>query len=147
SRSEQLANTYQWRKNLVNLVNGGRIGGADTDHLVITGAVYADSGLYDCVVTQNSIVEPSREAQVTVQQTAGVDPAIASLGMSLSAPRPNPSVGRTKLEFTLTRESPVSLAIYDALGRRVKALVPLQSLGPGSHTIEWDGTDATGVRV
>lgn len=43
--------TYQWRKDGVDLVNGGRIAGADSTALAITGATEADEGAYSVVVT------------------------------------------------------------------------------------------------
>jgi len=43
--------TYQWRRNGVNLVNGGRIAGATTPTLSITGALQQDAGRYTVVVT------------------------------------------------------------------------------------------------
>ncbi len=43
--------TYQWRKNLLPVGNGGRISGATTSKLIITGTQVADAGAYDCEVT------------------------------------------------------------------------------------------------
>lgn len=143
----QVATTYQWRKNLQNLVNGGRISGVNTADLTITNAVAADSGLYDVVVTQGTIVEPSREAKVVVSNTVGVDPSPAIAHMSLAAPRPNPFLGNTRLEFELARADRVSLVVTDALGRRVKELMPSTSMPAGRYAIDWNGTDAVGNRV
>jgi hypothetical protein len=42
---------YQWRKNGVNLVAGGRITGVDTPSLVITNLQETDRGQYDVVIT------------------------------------------------------------------------------------------------
>jgi len=43
--------TYQWRKNGVNLVNGGFINGVTTNTLVLSFVSAATSGTYDCVVS------------------------------------------------------------------------------------------------
>ena len=43
--------TYRWRKNGVNLNNGGTISGVTTDTLTINPAATGDSGNYDVVVT------------------------------------------------------------------------------------------------
>ncbi|MCC6319858.1 MAG: PQQ-dependent sugar dehydrogenase [Phycisphaerales bacterium] len=43
--------TIQWRRNGVNLVDGGRISGANTLTLTITSAAVADSGTYDVVLS------------------------------------------------------------------------------------------------
>jgi uncharacterized repeat protein (TIGR01451 family) len=42
---------YQWRKDGVNLVDGGVVSGAATRVLTLTGVSTADIGRYDCVVT------------------------------------------------------------------------------------------------
>lgn len=143
----QAVTTFQWRKGLQNLANGGRISGVNTSHLTITNAAVADSGLYDCLVTQGTIVEPSREAQVRVGSTTGVEPSLEASDLQLAAPRPNPFADKTRLEFTLTRAGRVSLSVYDALGRRVKELLPSSSMSPGKYALDWNGTDAEGHRV
>ncbi|MFB3430657.1 MAG: immunoglobulin domain-containing protein [Phycisphaerales bacterium] len=43
--------TFQWRRDGVDLVDGGDISGATTDTLQIANADGADIGVYDCVVT------------------------------------------------------------------------------------------------
>jgi len=45
---------YQWRKNGVNLVNGGDISGADTATLTIAKTEDTDSGNYTCVITNSA---------------------------------------------------------------------------------------------
>lgn len=42
---------YQWRKDSVNLVNGGNISGATTNALTISGLTTNDAGSYDCLVS------------------------------------------------------------------------------------------------
>jgi Secretion system C-terminal sorting domain len=43
--------TYQWRRNGVNLVNGGQISGANTATLTIGNVAVANAGTYDVVVS------------------------------------------------------------------------------------------------
>src|SRR5689334_4312538 len=57
SYSATTASTFQWRRNLVNLTNGGRISGVTTSQLTISNTAYADTGFYDVVVTQGTTVE------------------------------------------------------------------------------------------
>lgn len=57
---------YQWRQDTVGLANGGRISGADTATLTITGAVAADAGSYDCVATSSCGSAASNAAAVGV---------------------------------------------------------------------------------
>ncbi len=56
---------YRWRKNGVNLVNGGRVSGVDTPTLLITGVLEADEADYSCRVVGQNIVE-SNPASLTV---------------------------------------------------------------------------------
>jgi hypothetical protein len=51
---------YQWRKDGLNLANGGAVSGANTPTLTISPASLADAGSYDC----GSIT--SRPATLTV---------------------------------------------------------------------------------
>src|SRR4029079_4868487 len=68
-------------------------------------------------------------------------------GVQLARPRPNPFSAGTTLQFELARRVPVTLAVFDALGRRVRTLVTDEAMAPGSHSFDWDGRDANGARV
>lgn len=70
----------------------------------------------------------------------------AASGLVLTAPRPNPFNPVTRLSFSLDRSSEVRLAIYDMKGRRLRLLTD-GSLGPGVHTVSWDGRGDSGRRV
>lgn len=65
---------------------------------------------------------------------------------SLSQNYPNPFNPSTKIRFDISpplpgeQETPVSLKIYDILGREVEILVNEQ-LKPGSYEVEWNGTN------
>jgi flagellar hook assembly protein FlgD len=76
-----------------------------------------------------------------------VDPALGASDLRFAVPQPNPFGAKTTLQFQLPRQTTVSLAIYDAQGRRVRTLLPTGSMVPGSHSIEWDGRDEAGVRA
>jgi hypothetical protein len=60
--------------------------------------------------------------------------------------RPNPTSGASTLSFSLARSGEVSLAIYDASGRRVRALLS-GPRGPGTYAARWDGRDEKGIEV
>lgn len=45
--------TFQWSKDGVPLVNGGRVSGADKSRLLIQSSVNEDEGSYQCTVVQN----------------------------------------------------------------------------------------------
>lgn len=59
--------TYRWRKDGVELVNGGAIFGASGPELIIAPAQTKDMGVYDCVVTQGLSSEVSEPAVVAVR--------------------------------------------------------------------------------
>ncbi len=63
---------------------------------------------------------------------SGATPEIA-----FAHPRPNPARGPLTLRFTLPREAPVRLTIYDTTGRRVRELAS-GARPAGEHAIEWD---------
>jgi flagellar hook assembly protein FlgD len=61
--------------------------------------------------------------------------------------RPNPSDGLAEIGYTLDRTSDVRVSIYDVAGRMVRGLRPQSQLGPGPHTVRWDGMDRSGRPV
>jgi predicted outer membrane repeat protein len=56
---------------------------------------------------------------------------------------PNPFNPVTTIEYSLPRQSHVSIEIYNVLGQRVRALVDREE-STGSYTITWDGTTSLG---
>ena len=58
--------SYQWQKDGVNLTDGGRITGATTATLTITGVMESDEGGYRCVVTNSAGTATSNTAMLTV---------------------------------------------------------------------------------
>ncbi len=65
--------TYEWRRNGVALIDDGRIGGATTSTLIITGATPADAGEYDVLVT-NVFSGCASESQAATLSVAGICP-------------------------------------------------------------------------
>lgn len=59
---------------------------------------------------------------------------------------PNPFNPTTQLRFALSESGPVTLRVYDTLGREVATLV--EGVMPaGTHVVTWDGSDEAGGRV
>ena len=58
--------TYRWRKDGINLTDGGDISGATTATLSVANIATADEGLYDVVITGLCSVENSAAAQLSV---------------------------------------------------------------------------------
>jgi flagellar hook assembly protein FlgD len=49
----------------------------------------------------------------------------------------------TTIDYVLPVRAPLSIAVHDAAGRRLRTLVrDVQSAGP--HRLRWDGRDASG---
>jgi hypothetical protein len=56
---------------------------------------------------------------------------------------PNPARGRAGITLSLFRKVNVEMAVFDASGRKVRALFHGEA-GPGDTVVRWDGLDATG---
>lgn len=59
---------------------------------------------------------------------------------------PNPFSGRTRLDFRIPSGADTKLVIYDVGGALIRTLVD-STLGPGMHSVEWDGCDDSGKAV
>jgi hypothetical protein len=63
---------------------------------------------------------------------------------------PNPFLvtdnASTVIHYRLAEAAPVTLSIYDVLGREIKTLVQRQE-APGDHVVAWDGTNALGEKA
>jgi len=59
---------------------------------------------------------------------------------------PNPFNQQTVIRFTVPNSSPVTITIYDGLGRMVRELL-LSHLPAGTHSVQWNGTDDKGKSV
>ncbi|HEY0945865.1 MAG TPA: immunoglobulin domain-containing protein, partial [Opitutaceae bacterium] len=76
--------TYEWRKEAAVLADGGRLSGATTASLTITGAVAADAGSYSVVVSNAVGTATSDAATLTVNLPE--PPAITAQPASRSTP-------------------------------------------------------------
>jgi hypothetical protein len=66
--------TYRWRKDTVELNNGGNISGANTATLTLNNLILGDSGSYDCVVSNSpcGVAAYSTAANLTVVVSSGI---------------------------------------------------------------------------
>jgi hypothetical protein len=91
---------------------------------------------------------PGRRDTCTTTLTCSptVDVPGLTAGLSLAPARPNPSSGSVDLSFTLSRQGPARLAIYNAAGALVRTLV--NGITPaGPHRVAWNGRDDRGRQV
>jgi hypothetical protein len=104
----------------------------------------AFSAFYDAAgASQNvTLTAPVDPLGVTgVAGTAG--PAVYSLSQNY----PNPFNPSTRISFVTTKEGPVSLRVYDILGREIATLVN-ENRNPGQYTEHFDGSRlASGMYV
>jgi hypothetical protein len=68
-------------------------------------------------------------------------------GVGFSPNHPNPFHSRTRIPFTLPRDGRVSLALFDASGRRIATLIDDEFHFRGGHHASWDGRDSQGRPV
>jgi hypothetical protein len=85
-------------------------------------------------------------ALLTPGSTTGVGGSVIPRELTLAAPRPNPAHGQTWLSFTLPRSGPVTLAIYDLEGRRVRTVIS-GPMSPGEYQLPLDLRDGAGRAI
>ena len=81
---------------------------------------------------------------------AGMDQPTAVQGLatvpeetSLAQNFPNPFNAHTTIVYQVGETGPVELALYDAVGQKVRTLVQAEQ-APGSYTVRWDGRTEDG---
>jgi len=92
-------------------------------------------------ILENLFLEPYNPATPVVD-LPGSSAGRARLGVNY----PNPFNPQTVIPFSLPRDTEVSLAVYDARGRLVRALLEAP-YAAGEHTIDWNGLDQAGRAV
>lgn len=124
-----------------------RVGGADialVQSKLGTADPTADFDGDGLVTEADLAIAEGHLGHVAVGVITGVPPAAG--GLALSSPRPNPFSGETRLSLTLDREAPVEMFVCDLAGRRV-ATAFHGDLGPGVHSLAWQGRRADGSRA
>jgi hypothetical protein len=69
---------------------------------------------------------------------------VSATGFALGPVTPNPGHGPLRIEFSLARQAPVALDVFDLAGRRVASLVR-GTPAAGRHAIEWTGAPRPGL--
>ncbi len=59
---------------------------------------------------------------------------------------PNPFNPSTAIRFQIPQAGPVTLKVYDIIGREIETLVS-QQMSPGAFTANWDGRNSSGMQV
>ncbi|MCD6067062.1 MAG: hypothetical protein K0S33_1888, partial [Bacteroidetes bacterium] len=79
--------------------------------------------------------------EVTVGDKVAAPVEIANM-YALHQNEPNPFTESTVISFTLPVEEKVTIAIYDAFGKKVDEFIGVYK--KGTHSINWNGTDSKG---
>lgn len=78
----------------------------------------------------------------TIAGVETVDGAPADSRLAIRKVFPNPFNPSTKIEFSVPKEAPVSVRVFDVQGRAVATLID-KSMAPGLYRVAWNGkTDA-----
>jgi hypothetical protein len=81
-----------------------------------------------------------------VERFTGLGVAGRPGGPALASPAPNPAVEGATFSYSLPARGAVRLSIVDAQGRTLR-VVEAGDREAGTHTVAWNGRDATGARV
>jgi hypothetical protein len=82
-----------------------------------------------------------------IEPTTDTDPATPGIKTGLHGTYPNPFNPTTTIVYSIGRDGPVTLAIFDVAGRLVKTLMDGKFTEAGTHTVTWDGLDDRGKNV
>ena len=85
-------------------------------------------------------------AEVEPPPSNSVTYSTAQHGFLLDQNTPNPFTLTTRIGYTLPHSADVTVHIIDPLGRRVMTLYQ-GTQEPGSHSIKWNGRDASGTQL
>lgn len=133
---------------------------SEMDHPFRTPASFSvadyDGDFYDEILATMECVQPCTDPDEVwlIDGTynggggsgGGTDAPPGATGISLRASYPNPSSGRTSIEFYTPEAGQVRLRIFDAAGRRVRTLLDTR-MDAGEHLETWDGRDGRGASV
>ena len=95
---------------------------------------------------------PSANQEVIVENFTFVPSGVPSsvslpdLPTRFSLATPNPFDHRATIAYTVKRDGPVELLVFDVSGRLVRTLVSGERVA-GQHEVDWDGRDESGRRV
>ena len=118
-------------------------------------SISASTGL---IVRNASIDTTATNVKVTsgssyIIQTNGIVSGVSAVrdkltpeNFSLSQNYPNPFNPTTQIEFSLPKESIVTIKIYNILGKEIKTLVNGEKTA-GEHTITWNGMNDNGIQA
>ncbi len=105
---------YQWQKDETDIMNGGRISGANNADLFISNVTQDDAGYYKCIVNGYCNQFESYAAALSVAATSLEDITQSEIKLY-----PNPSTGIVNFEFGEEINKVKSLKIYHLSGKKI----------------------------
>ncbi len=112
-------------------------------YVLITHRLEAGKVYTLCAVAPGAIVGRFNLIGSTVTSSVEDDPETLPTGFSLAQNYPNPFNPVTTISFDLPEAASVQLIVYNTLGQTVATLIDGE-LTVGTHTVDWNGTDASG---
>jgi hypothetical protein len=112
----------------------------DPVEFLYVGEPHTDDYEGDVRVDEITLLEVDDDE--SVGETHGQRPE----GFWLSQNHPNPFNPSTTIDYELGSRSNVSITIYNVMGEQVKLLID-EIVPRGSHSVNWDGTDANSADV
>jgi len=110
-------------------------------------AVGPDGALWYCRQSSSFLPNTGEIREIVATGNTSVPTPSAAVGVEFAPPRPTPAVGHATLHYTLSTTARVSLAVFDAAGRRVRLLEPPQQKAADRYDVTWDGSDDDGRAV
>jgi photosystem II stability/assembly factor-like uncharacterized protein len=99
--------------------------------------------------TYNSTSTPGKVGRFTNQTATGINPerpVVTVEDFHLAQNYPNPFNATTNIKFDVPAENPVTLTIFDLLGKEVVKLVD-KKMSTGTYTAIWNGLDRSGRQM
>ncbi len=130
------AGVQQWSQRYTGIGTGGNSMDIPRDiavdsqgNVFVTGESMSSNGLLEC-------------ATIKYSQQVGITPLTGEVPTSFSLHQnyPNPFNPSTKIRFSVTKLSPIKLAVYDILGKEVVILVN-ENLKAGSYEVDFSAVN------
>jgi len=97
-------------------------------------------------VSQFDTISPYVEGRIQCVPSVYADDPVITPEHELRGNYPNPFNPTTSIEYSLTKDTHVSIVVYNLKGQKVKTLVN-KDMEEGRHTMIWNGTDENNSRV
>ncbi|MCL4705551.1 T9SS type A sorting domain-containing protein [bacterium] len=101
-----------------------------------------DPGFYNLVNSDYWALLNFLSGEIVGVEQRDADAAVPARFL-LSQNYPNPFNPSTTIRFELTKNSPVTLKVYNAVGQLVATLLEARPFAPGRYTVNWNAGDLT----